>query len=281
MRVTARQSVERHLARCRGEEHEFPLIGLHPAQSAGRPKRPGPVAAERVVAAGIENEETEPRAGRAHQARQMGELDPVAKEKNLLHPLGAAGIWHIHRQQIKRIPPVFVELHTMAGENHHRDIARTDRGEKPLNPAIHRRPVGVFEVDHLEVAQRCQMMPIGPGVGHRAFQGRDMGISVVADDERDPPAGLCRRAGGQGRADRGRQGEPPNRPHQRGEQGSHRRLPQITQKPTSVSSSVRKRFSELSAKERSRSARSARPASKASSQNARPAASGARPSTFS
>ena len=143
-------------------------------QRPGRPRPPGQVGGQRVVAAGIQEHQGNPR----HVAQQLEQLRHV--QRLPLH--GAViGQGDIHRQQVVAA----IHLHAMPGVEHHGHVGAFQRAAEIPHSALHAGEVGVVGVHHGEASGRQRAGHVHRVV-HRVGQGRRLLVGRGADDQRHP-----------------------------------------------------------------------------------------------
>jgi hypothetical protein len=185
-------AVLRHAAGLGGKRDQRALRGLHLCQSAAGVAHPIAVGilrpadreaspAERIVAAGVEDDDVEPGAGAFHLAQHQVGVEHLEVDVRLLGRVG------IDRNEVV----LAAHLHPMA-----RVVEQADIGPRQLRPEGLHRPIECRLVEiqlrppaHEREAQRPQGLGQKLGVVGRIIQPPDISIARIADHERDALVG--------------------------------------------------------------------------------------------
>ncbi len=207
-------AVSGDVAGLRGERDQRAFRRAHLRQPAGNPPRAE--TAKRIVAAGVEDDDVEPRAGAVHLLQHKVGIDHL--KVDVLHARGIG----IDRQQ----PVLSLHLHAVPGVIEQRHVGTLDLPAEVLHELLE---MGLVEVglgaaaDHrkAETSQRvCDQLCVIAGIG----EPLDMPISGVADHQRDAVLILlrpdtCRAARNQQADDKQEPGGMPAKPAQTGRPG--------------------------------------------------------------
>jgi hypothetical protein len=171
-------TVAGHRARLRRVGNQRAFRRLHLRKSAAGASQPG--ALERIVAAGVEDQDVELRAAAAHLAQHQFRADHLEIE---ILPTGRVGI--DRHQEIGA-----VHLQSVPGIIEQRDIRVRDGtaelGDRMVEADLVQVEQGIA-ADHGEPG-RLQAAGHQPGVVARVGQPPDRGIGAVADHQRDSRA---------------------------------------------------------------------------------------------
>ncbi len=177
------QTIERGLTgTCREHrEHAFGQL-RHRTEPAAAGDCAGPLALERVVAAGVEHQDRGPRL-LVLQALD----DTVGQDRGVAHQLFLSfrRRRHVGRQQII----LAGDLEAVAGIEEERGVARLDRLVERKQRLGELLPALVLG-DHHREAKLLQRVTHGACVVDRLEQLRDVPVFIVADDERDAFVGI-------------------------------------------------------------------------------------------
>ena len=170
--VDAAGIVIRRAVRRGRERDQRPFAGLHRRESA----RPAAAGAERIVPAGVEHDDRQPRAG----SRQS--IDDAARRVGLVLRVRLVLRVEIDGHEIVLV----LDLDAVPRVVHHRDVAAMQLTDEAVDPFVQllERDLG-REIDGEPVL--LQGRSHRPGVVDGVFQ-RHRGIAVVADHERGSPA---------------------------------------------------------------------------------------------
>ena len=183
--VVVGQTIERGLPGAGGEDREHAFRQLrHRRESAAAGDRARAASFERIVAAGIEDEDRG-----AHLLVLQPLDDAIGQHRGVAHQLFLAfgRGRHVGRQQ--EILPG--DLETMAGIEEERGIAGLDRIVERQQGLAEGLPRLVLR-DHHGKAELLERVAHGAGVVDRLLQLRDVLVVVVADHQRDALFGMRR-----------------------------------------------------------------------------------------
>ena len=175
-------AVLRDVAGLRRKGNQRALRRLHLREPAGG--RAQAASAERIVAAGVEDDEIELGAGALHLAQHQIGVEHLEVDVGLLGRIG------VDRHEIIRA----AHLHAVAGIVEQPDIGALQLRAESLHGAVE---AGLVEIElraaaDQREAERAQRVGHQLGVVRGIVEPRDVAVGRVADDQRDALVGECR-----------------------------------------------------------------------------------------